>query len=418
VSQSREKEYDKDCNMEDIDIRLEEIEKPNEEPGILAVPDLDRDRYATFGLISWWQQQRLQQATVIVVGAGALGNEVLKNLALMGIGRVIVVDFDVIEPDNLSRAVLFRPQDAGKPKSTTAANALRELNPEIEVYALQSDVRDLGWGVFRRADVIVGCLDNREARLAVNQACYRVGRPWVDGGINELLGQVIVFVPGQGACYECTLSEADQQVMSRRLSCPLLARENLAQGKVPTTPTIASIVGAMQCQEVMKLLHDMPVQPGKALIINGLTNELYPVAFSPKSECMSHYMCDQIIELPDARSKHTTWREILGAASEALGGPAALELNREVVLALECWSCQTQEDIMRPLSKVTENTARCPRCGQVRQPMMTHRVDASSSFLDRSPGDLGIPPLHILTARSGEKTCYLELTGDKPEWAT
>ncbi|MFQ5422024.1 MAG: ThiF family adenylyltransferase, partial [Anaerolineae bacterium] len=77
----------------------------------IVITDPDKDRYHTFGYISWWQQEIVRDATVLIVGAGALGNEVLKNLALMGIGHLIIADFDTIEDSNLSRSVLFRTSD-------------------------------------------------------------------------------------------------------------------------------------------------------------------------------------------------------------------------------------------------------------------------------------------------------------------
>src|SRR3954453_15418035 len=79
----------------------------------------DSDRYSRLRLISWWRQDRLAAAKGLVVGAGALGNEVLKNLALVGAGTVFVIDFDDVEPSNLSRSVLFRAEDGGRPKAET-----------------------------------------------------------------------------------------------------------------------------------------------------------------------------------------------------------------------------------------------------------------------------------------------------------
>ena len=88
---------------------------------IIRITDPDTDRYHTFGYISWWQQEVVRNATVMVVGAGALGNEVLKNLALMGIGNILICDFDTIEDSNLSRSVLFRTTDRGRRKVDAAA---------------------------------------------------------------------------------------------------------------------------------------------------------------------------------------------------------------------------------------------------------------------------------------------------------
>ena len=86
----------------------------------------DQDRYSRLRLISWWRQERLRDARVLVVGAGALGNEVMKNLVLLGLGTTYLIDLDVVEPSNLSRSVLFREQDGGHPKAHVAAG-LRKL---------------------------------------------------------------------------------------------------------------------------------------------------------------------------------------------------------------------------------------------------------------------------------------------------
>ena len=134
----------------------------------------------------------------MVVGAGALGNEVIKNLALMGIGNLFIVDFDKIEAANLSRSILFREGDNNRSKAEIAAARAKSINPDVHVQYMNGDVTSqLGLGIIRRMDVVIGCLDNREARLAVNRFCYWVNKPWVDGAIQELLGLMRVFVPGR-----------------------------------------------------------------------------------------------------------------------------------------------------------------------------------------------------------------------------
>jgi molybdopterin-synthase adenylyltransferase len=137
----------------------------------------DDDRYARLRLIPWWDQPRLLRARILVVGAGALGNEVLKNLALVGVGRIYVIDFDRVEAANLTRSVLFRARDRGRPKAEVAAEAVRDLNPDVRVTACCGNVlTDVGLGMFRDADVVIGCLDNREARLWVNRCCWKTAR--------------------------------------------------------------------------------------------------------------------------------------------------------------------------------------------------------------------------------------------------
>jgi molybdopterin/thiamine biosynthesis adenylyltransferase/predicted RNA-binding Zn-ribbon protein involved in translation (DUF1610 family) len=380
----------------------------------LVITDPDRDRYHTFGYISWWQQEVVRAATVLVVGAGALGNEVLKNLALMGIGNVIIADFDTIEDSNLSRSVLFRAADRGRRKVDAAAERVKELNPDVNVMTWHGDINfEMGLGVFRHVDAIVGCLDNREARLSINRFSWAVNKPWVDGAIQELMGIVRVFWPGQGACYECTLTDIDYQIIGLRYSCPLLARENVLQGKVPTTPTSASIVAAFQTQEALKLIHGMEVQPGKAMMINGLTNDVYITEYPVKEMCMSHSRLEPIIPLPNARSKETTLADLLAIARNHIGKQAVLEFDGELVVGMKCADCGREEPVFKKMARLYERNTICPECGGEREMTLTHRINGDESFLDRTLAEMDVPPLGIIRARNGKERVYLEITGDK-----
>lgn len=380
----------------------------------IVITDPDSDRYHTFGYISWWQQEVVRNATVLVIGAGALGNEVIKNLTLMGIGNILIADFDTIEDSNLSRSVLFRADDRGRRKVDAAADGVKALNPDVKVKAWHGDINfEMGLGVFRHVDAIVGCLDNREARLSINRFSWAVSRPWVDGAIQELMGIVRVFRPGEGACYECTLTDLDYQIINLRYSCPLLARQNILQGKVPTTPTSASIVAAFQTQEALKLLHNMEVQPGKALMINGLTNDIYMTEYPVKAGCMSHSTLEPIVELPDVTADGTTLAALLAIAHERLGPEAVLEFDTELVVAMECGSCGQDEPIFQRMARLYEDAAICPNCGAKREMRLTHRITGEEEFLDRTLAQVDVPPLGIIRARNGRERVYFELTGDK-----
>ena len=237
-----------EAGVADRDIHTDDLTPGGD--AVVTIPNLRRDRNGTLRLMSWWRQDRVEAARVMVVGAGALGNEVLKNLALMGIGHLFIVDRDEIEAANLSRSVLFRERDEGRRKVEVAAAQVRDLNPTVRTAALHGDVTaDVGLGVFRRMDVVVGCLDSRYARLAVNNACWLVGVPWVDGAIQELFGEVRVFSPGGGACYACTLTDLDWRILREAQPCKGIAIGNILEGKVPTTPTISSIIAGIQSQE-------------------------------------------------------------------------------------------------------------------------------------------------------------------------
>lgn len=381
----------------------------------IRIPNLRTDRLGTFEFISWWERSRVQAAKVLVVGAGALGNEVVKNLALMGVGHIFVLDFDTVEAANLSRSVLFRESDSGRKKAEVVAARAKTLNPEIHIQYLHGDVMtDLGLGVIRRMDVVIGCLDNREARLAVNRFCYWMNVPWVDGAIQELFGLARVFVPGEGACYECTLTEQARRDLSLRYSCPLLARENILLGKVPTTPTIASIIGAIQSQEALKLINNMPVEAGKVLRFNGLTNEMHTSAYLATDDCESHWIYGEVVEIP-ARAGQTTLRDMLRIVRADLGPEAVFELDQELVLSLTCPQCNTVEQVLRPMSTVTFEAGHCPVCGTMREVSLSHVITGEEDFLHRTLASVGVPPLHILRAYNGQEFRFYELTGDLEE---
>jgi adenylyltransferase/sulfurtransferase len=380
----------------------------------LKITDPDTDRYHTFGYISWWQQEIVRQASALVVGAGALGNEVLKNLALMGFGNLLIADFDTIEDSNLSRSVLFRESDRGRRKVDAAAQRVKELNPDVNVQTWHGDINyEMGLGVFRHIDVIIGCLDNREARLSLNRFSWAINKPWVDGAIQELMGIVRVFWPGQGACYECTLTDLDYQIISLRYSCPLLARENVLQGKVPTTPTSASIVAAFQTQEALKLVHNMEVQPGKALMINGLTNDIYTTEYPVRNGCMSHARLEPIIELLDFTATGSSLGDLLAVARRRLGPETVLEFDGEIVTSMECPNCGQQADVFKRMARLYETEFACPECGERRDMHLTHRLDGSESYLNRALTDFDVPELAIIRARNDKERIYLELTGDR-----
>lgn len=381
----------------------------------IHIPNLQKDRLGTFEFISWWEREKVQQAKVLVVGAGALGNEVIKNLTLMGVGNIFIIDFDKIEAANLSRSVLFRESDNNRSKAEVAAARAKSINPDVHIQYLNADVNTgLGLGIIRRMDAIIGCLDNREARLAVNRFCYWMNKPWVDGAIQELLGLMRVFVPGDGACYECTLTEQALRDLSLRYSCQLLARRNVLLGKVPTTPTIASIIGGIQSQEALKLIHKMTIEPGKVVHFNGLTNVMHTTAYVPREDCESHWVYGDITELP-ARAERTTLHDLLRIARVDLGQQAVIELDQELVTSLECPKCHTMEQVLKPLSEITFEAGHCPTCGTLRDAQFTHTITGEENFLHRTLASIGVPPLHVLRAQNGTEYRFYELTGDLSE---
>jgi adenylyltransferase/sulfurtransferase len=375
----------------------------------------EEDRFHRFRLISWWDQARLARAKVLVVGAGALGNEIVKNLALLGVGHVFIADLDRIENSNLSRSILYRESDNGTYKAQAAARAARDVYPKILTQPFIGNVvYDLGLGVFRWADVVIGGLDNREARLSINRNCWKVNRTWIDGAIEQIQGTARVFSP-DGPCYECTMSETDWKLLQMRRSCNLLSRPEMERGKTPTTPTISSIIAGVQCQEAVKLLHGLETIRGKGWVFEGFSTDSYLVEYQRKETCYSHETLEEIISLP-AKAGTITAAELLAEARQRLGSTAELELSRDVLEKLVCPQCRREESLFASLGRVTADKAICPHCPGVRREVVTfYKIRGTESFVGQTLAAIGVPPFDIITARTRDRAIGFELTGDAPD---
>jgi molybdopterin/thiamine biosynthesis adenylyltransferase len=380
---------------------------------------LEEDRFSRLRLIPWWDQQKIQAAHVLVVGAGALGNEILKNLALLGFLHIVVVDMDHIEASNLSRSVLFRATDVGRYKADAIARGYSDLLPEATVQPLVANVmQDCGLGLFAWADLILGGLDNREARLWINRAAWKVGRPWVDGAIEGINGVARVFLPNHPPCYECTLGETDWAILNRRMSCNLLLHEPNPQGRTPTTPTISSIIGGVQVQEAVKALHGLPTLAGKGYVFEGLHHTSYVVEYTENPECMSHHTLDTIIRLPERSSEMTIDQLMQRGKADLAAQEVVVEFSRDVIHRLVCPGCGSEEDVFAPVGAIDRARGQCTACSAVAEGAQMRVVQTLTGYrgepalagvtLDR----LGLPLFDIFTVRSAESEVSYCMAGD------
>ena len=371
--------------------------------------------------ISWWDADKIQQAKVMVIGAGALGNEVLKNLALLNIGYILIVDFDHIEYSNLSRSLLFRAVDCDRLKAEVAAERIVEMNPNVKVQYIAGDIgMDVGLGVFKRMDVIIGCLDNRIARLYLNRHCFKVNKTWVDGAIENLAGQLDVFKPGT-SCYECQLDEQELGIIQFRMSCPDVAQRNANFGRIATTPVSSSIIGAMQVQEALKVLYQNERQSmaGTRFKFEGMNNMFLQYKFTDfREDCESHVKWEKIIEAKEL-SHHTTIAELLAWVQKHYNeSDPKIHLDDEVVLELIAEVSQKQYPIMKLRGHLSEKFIEKFQAvpGEriiINKDKCTSIVDKKFPKLEVSLKEIGIPPLQILMIEAGEEFHFIELTGDR-----
>ena len=227
---------------------------------VLEQASIDDDLYDRQKRIKGWDQKKISNATIMVIGAGATGNEVVKNLVLTGIGKIILIDYDFINISNLNRCVLFNIKSAEKKeyKADVVKEACKNLNPEVEIITLKEDLNDIDKKYYQ-CDVICSCVDNIEARLQANNYAYYYNVPFVDSGIDEFYGSVQSVYSGvrDAACLQCGISNADLDLMWTKYSCTgqeISAENGQTVGKMATIITTTSIIGGIQSQQVLKFI--------------------------------------------------------------------------------------------------------------------------------------------------------------------
>jgi sulfur-carrier protein adenylyltransferase/sulfurtransferase len=188
-------------------------------------------------------QLKLKQAKVLCIGTGGLGAPLGLYLAAAGVGRIGLVDFDVVDSTNLQRQVLFGTSDVGKPKIQAAADRLRNLNPDIQIDTFETHLSsDNALDILKDYDIVIDGTDNFPTRYLVNDACVILGKPNVYGSIFRFEGQITIFGYPDGPCYRCLYPEPPPPGLVP--SC--------AEGGV--LGVLPGIVGTIQAAETLKLI--------------------------------------------------------------------------------------------------------------------------------------------------------------------
>ncbi|MCK5397311.1 MAG: ThiF family adenylyltransferase, partial [Thermoplasmata archaeon] len=164
----------------------------------IAPGDVDEDRFDRARRISWLDIDSIAKARVLMVGAGAIGNEVGKNLVLSGFRNITVVDMDRVVSSNLARCLFFSNDDVveGKFKAELVANGMAALDSDVKVKSIVGTIQEQGEDFIAQFDIVLGCLDNILARLHVNSQCCFHGIPYIDGAMDGFNGKVQVILPG------------------------------------------------------------------------------------------------------------------------------------------------------------------------------------------------------------------------------
>ncbi len=224
-------------------------------------PQPDYSRQMALREVGAAGQARLRAATVAVIGAGGLGVPVLQYLAGAGVGRLVIIDGDRLEPSNLHRQTLYALADCGQPKATLAAARVRALNPAVEAIA-HAQRLDAGNGraLLEGADLVIDCTDNFSTKFLLNDLAQQLRVPAVLASVYQYEGQLQILRPDRdGACLRCVWPEATRDGLVGNCA------EAGVLGPVP------GVFGALQALEALKILLDLPGQLGDELLVFDLT---------------------------------------------------------------------------------------------------------------------------------------------------
>src|ERR687888_2791316 len=252
-------------------------------------------------------QRKLLNSSVLLLGAGGLGSPAAYYLAAAGVGHIGILDFDVVDKSNLQRQILHRVSDVGRPKVDSAADALRDINPDVEVVKHRVHINsENALEIFKPYDVIVDGTDNFPTRYLANDACVLLGKPNAYGSIFRFEGQASVFGTKEGPCYRCLYPEPPPPGLVP--SC--------AEGGV--LGVLPGIIGVIQATEVIKLILGVG-EPlvGRFLIFDALRMRFRELKLRKDPDCPvcgTHPTVTQLID----------YEQFCGVAPPT-GQPAAVE---------------------------------------------------------------------------------------------
>ena len=221
-------------------------------------------------------QEKILASHALIIGAGGLGSPVSYYLASAGVGKITLVDNDTIDLTNLQRQILHTTERVGQPKAASGKMTMAQINPEVEVIALQERAEGERLGeLVRTVDIVLDCTDNFATRHAINRACVTHKVPLVSGGAVMFDGQISVYDKrhDDAPCYSCLFPENEQ---FPDIHCSIMG----------VFAPLVGIIGASQAAEALKLLAGIGVSlQGRLLMLNARTMEWSNIGFGRNPEC-------------------------------------------------------------------------------------------------------------------------------------
>lgn len=350
------------------------------------------ERFARTALIPGWNQRRLAEANVIILGMGAIGNEVGRILAMAGVGRLLLCDHDRVEITNLSRCCLFRDADVGRLKVDAAADALNDLAPSTLVQTrAQTHIHGVGLAELREADLILSCLDSHNARLELAGRCGMLGVGWLDAGTHAWGGEIRPYLDPDGPCYGCSLSVTQRAKADIPVSCAQPPEHQPEAASIPVSALIASWMGLLAVRYLLSL-----ERPTATLRIDAASTKLTTVQICKDPSCLLHE------RMGLTRVLDVSANDSVAVLLNALSTHARPLAWAPFQTQRQCFQCGYTETI-----RGLPQGAPCSICGGWRLPDTTlELVDAPHEAL---LSELGVAPREILAVRMAYGLDWVEL---------
>ncbi|MFX1515556.1 MAG: ThiF family adenylyltransferase [Promethearchaeota archaeon] len=216
------------------------------------------ERYNRQLLIKHWDQGKIKQSTVTLVGLGALGSVAAASLAMAGVGTLILIDMDTIELSNLNRQLFYRIGDIGKPKVKVSAQVIKELNPEVNIIELFMPVEKTPRHILETSNAILDGLDTFQTRRWVNSFAVGANIPLISGGMYSFLGNLQVVIPQKTSCLECQSLIPEEKLQKACTPFGEVRKENQPEEEneeyIPYVSSVSFVIGGLMAQETLKIL--------------------------------------------------------------------------------------------------------------------------------------------------------------------
>ena len=255
-------------------------------------------RYDRQILIENWDQTKIKDSKVVIIGMGALGTIVGASLAMAGVGHLLLVDFDTIEFSNLNRQLLFHIEDVGESKVSIAERELKNINPDLKVTSLDMKVQNVPSAELESATVIIEGLDTFRDRRWVNSFVVEKEIPLVSGGLFGFLGNLQVVIPHKSACLECQSLIPEEELQK---ACTPFGdvrkkerkNESELEEKIPAVSSVSFVIGGLMAQETMKIILGLP--PIKEYLFwDGTSGIFTSLELSKRDDC---FVCSSKFQL-------------------------------------------------------------------------------------------------------------------------